>query len=125
MGSTDMGISYSTKLREKMHAVIKFQVDPSKIVSFTDFNWGPQDASITKLHSPEVLLELFKSRSPSGFIIWLGEPLHWSSKHQKITAHSSMEAKIYATNECYKSLSNIIHLIQDLNVTNTLIQFPI
>ena len=36
-----------------------------------------------------------------------------------------MEAKIYATNECYKSLSNIIHLIQDLNVTNILIQFPI
>ena len=58
-GSTYMGISFSTKLREKKHAFIKFPVDPSKIVSFTDANWGPQDVSIPKLHSPDVLLKLF------------------------------------------------------------------
>ena len=32
---------------------------------------------------------------------------------------------MYATHECCKSLSHGIHLIQDLNVTNILIQFPI
>ena len=78
-----------------------------------------------KLHSPDVLLGLFKSRSISGFIIWLGGPLNWSSKRQTITAHSSTEAGIYTTDECCKSLSHITHLIQDLNETNTFIQFPI
>ena len=36
-----------------------------------------------------------------------------------------MEAKIYTTDECCKSLSHIIHLIQDLNIANKLLQFPI
>ena len=54
-----------------MHEFIKFPVNLSKIFSFTDANWGPQGASIPKLHSPEVLLELFKSRSLSGFnMVW-------------------------------------------------------
>ena len=64
-----------------------------------------------KLHSPDVLLGLFKSRSISGFIIWLGGPLNWSSKRQTITAHSSTEVEMYTTGECCKSLSHSIHLI--------------
>ena len=48
-GSTDMGIYFPTKSREKMHAFIKFAVDPSKIVTLTNANWGSQDASIPKL----------------------------------------------------------------------------
>ena len=71
------------------------------------------------------MLELFKSRSLSGFLIWLGGTLHWSSKRQKNTAHSSTEVEIYTTDECCESLSHMIHLIQDLKVTNSLIQFPI
>ena len=71
-GSTNMGMSFSTKSREKRHAFIKFSVNPSKIVSFIDANWGAQDVSIPKLHPRDVLLKLFKSRLPSGIIIWLG-----------------------------------------------------
>ena len=100
-------------------------MDPFKIVSFTNAHWDPQDASIPKPCSSKVLLELFKSISQSGFIIWVGGPVHWSSKRQTITAHSSTEAGIYTTDECCKSLSHITHLIQDLNETNTFIQFPI
>jgi hypothetical protein len=31
-------------------------------------------------------------------------PLHWFSKHQSVTAGSSAEAEIYATDECVKFL---------------------
>lgn len=63
----------------------------------SDANWGPQDAS---LPSTSQDLPLFASRSMSAFYIDLLGPLHWSSKRQTVTAGSSAEAKIYATNEC-------------------------
>ena len=115
-----MGMSFSTKSREKRHAFIKFSVNPSKIVSFIDANWGAQDVSIPKLHPRDVLLKLFKSRLPSGIV----DVLHWSSR-QTIIAHGSTETEIYTTDESCKSLSYIIQLIKDVNVTNTLIQFPV
>ena len=67
-----------------------------------DANWGPQDASNPKLDKQYPDLDLFKSRSNSGFLIWRSGPLHWSSKRQTLTARSSAEAEIYATDECVK-----------------------
>ena len=124
-GTTDLGICFSTFKKENLEAFIKFPIDQSKILPFTDANWGPQDASVPKPNSPEVLLDLFKSRSISGFLIWLGGPLHWCSKRQTITARSSAEAEIYATDECCKSLQHILNLIEDLNLTKTLVSLPI
>ena len=108
-----------------MEAFIKFLIDQSKILPFTDANWGPQDASVPKPNSPEILLDLFKSRSISGCLIWLGGPLHWCSKRQTITARSSAEVEIYATDECCKSLQHILHLIENLNLTKTLVSLPV
>ncbi len=63
----------------------------------SDANWGPQDATV-----PTVPIELppFASRSMSAFYIDLLGPVHWLSKRQTITAGSSAEAEIYATDEC-------------------------
>jgi hypothetical protein len=49
-----------------------------------------------------VELPLFVSRSMSAFFVDLLGPLHWLSKRQTVTARSSAEAEIYATNECVK-----------------------
>ena len=67
-----------------MEAFIKFPIDQSKILPFTDANWGPQDASVPKPNSLEVLLDLFKSRSISGFLIWLGGTLHWAQNAKQL-----------------------------------------
>ena len=40
----------------------------------------------------------------------------WSSKRQKITARSSAEAEIYATDECTKCIQHIKNLTDDLNL---------
>jgi hypothetical protein len=67
----------------------------------SDANWGPQDASLSGSTQD---LPLFVSRSISAFYIDLLGPVHWMSKCQKVTAASSAEAEIYATDECVKFL---------------------
>eukprot|EP00957_Ditylum_brightwellii_P129234 9857660-Ditylum_brightwellii.AAC.1 len=52
----------------------------------------------------------------SGFLILFNGPIHWASKHQKITARSSAEAEIYATDECVKELIRLHIIWMDLNV---------
>jgi hypothetical protein len=74
-------------------------------------NWGPQDASISSLPKE---LPLFASRSMSAFYVDLLGPLHWKSTRQKITAASSAEAEIYATDECVKFLLELVQLVDFL-----------
>jgi len=79
----------------------------------SDANWGPQDASITQ-HSVE--LPLFASRSMSAFYVDILGPVHWLSRRQSITAASSAEAEIYATDECVRFLLDLSQLLDFLDV---------
>ena len=86
-------------------------------ITHADANWGPQDASQPNRLAPETIeLPLFASRSITGFVTFLaGGPIQWKSKRQDVTAMSSAEAEIYATNEAAKyllTLSNSIHDLQ-------------
>jgi len=79
----------------------------------SDANWGPQDASSSKMHYD---LPLFASRSMSTFYIDLLGPLHWVSKRQSVTAGSSAEAEIYATDEYVKFLLELVQILDFLEV---------
>lgn len=98
-------------------------MDPSSVLSLSDANWGPQDQSKPK-EGESRSLDLFKSRSLSGFLIWFGGPLHWSSKRQTVTARSSAEAEIYATDECTKSLLHLSQMVAGLNLTEAIMPPP-
>jgi hypothetical protein len=52
----------------------------------------------------------------SAFYIDLLGPLHWISERQKVTAASSAEAEIYATNECVKFLLELVQIMEFLDV---------
>jgi len=65
-----------------------------KLMSMLDANWGPRDASLS---TTTFDLPLFVSRSMSAFFIDILGPVHWLSKQQSVTASSSAEAEIYAT----------------------------
>jgi hypothetical protein len=52
----------------------------------------------------------------SAFYVDLLGPLHWSSKLQTVTAGSSAEAEIYATNECVKFLLELVQILEFLGV---------
>lgn len=115
-GTSNLGITFSSQINPSIESFVKFPIAPDKLQPFSDANWGPQDASIPKPNDPPIELDLFKSRSISGFLIWLGGPLHWVSKRQSITARSSTEAEIYAVDECTKSLQHISHILTDLQL---------
>ena len=49
-------------------------------------------------------------------------PLHWTSKRQNITASTSAEAEIYATDECVKDLIHFHILLLYLNLLEVFIR---
>jgi len=80
-GTTSLGIQFSSHDNTNIESFVHYPVDPSQLLPLlSDANWGPQDASIPKPTDFPILLDLWKSRSISGFIIWLSAPLHWMSK---------------------------------------------
>jgi hypothetical protein len=119
-GTIHKGIRYSSEDTTHLSSFLKFPLDPTKLTAQADANWGPQDASVTStnMNTPQ---HPFKSRSVSGYLLWLGGPLHWSSKRQKITARSSAEAEIYATDECVKQIQYLRNIIHDMHTNHLLL----
>ena len=50
--------------------------------------------------------------------------MHWVSKRQSITARSSAEAEIYATDECVKQLQHLAFIIEEIGVTDLIMPKP-
>jgi hypothetical protein len=120
-GTKTLGIQFTSKQQSKVESHIKFPID--NITSLCDANWGPQDQS-RPLPNETREVELFKSRSLSGFLIYLNGPLHWVSKRQTITARSTAEAEIYATDECTKCLLHLHQIVDGLKLTSELMDGP-
>jgi len=107
----NLGIYFTSTRSSTLESFLHFPL-PQPLLSMSDANWGPQDASTKKL--PD--LPLFTSRSMSAFYIDLFGPLHWLSKWQTVTAGSSAEVEIYATDECVKFLLELVQLLEFLQV---------
>jgi hypothetical protein len=106
------GIYFLSLWKSKLESFLHFLL-PSSMLSMSDANWGPQDGTVTGSSSD---LSLFVSRSMSAFYIDLLGPLHWISKWKKVTAASSAEAEIYATDECVKFLLVLVQIMDFLEV---------
>lgn len=104
--TSSLGIYFSSTRDSILQSYLHFPVQQS-LISMSDANWGPQDASLSSTNQD---LPLFVSRSMSAFYIDLFGPLHWISKRQSTTAASSAEAEIYATDECVKFLLDLVQL---------------
>ena len=122
-GTKTLGICFDTETASKVEAFVKFPLPNDKITSLCDANWGPQDQSRPRDNESRQI-DIFKSRSISGYILYLGGPLHWVSKRQTITARSSAEAEIYATDECTKCLLHLHQIIDGLNLKQVLMHNP-
>jgi hypothetical protein len=71
-----LGIHFTSTRSSTLESFLHFPV-PQSLLSMSDANWGPQDAS---LNTSSKELTLFVSRSMSAFYIDLFGPLHWLSK---------------------------------------------
>ena len=121
-GTKDRGITFTSRINSTLNSFIKFPTNKS-ILSMCDSNWGPQDASKPKPGKEEELC-LFKTRSISGYLLWTNGPLHWQSKRQTITARSTAEAEIYATDECIKALLHLDQLVTGLKLQQQIMPKP-
>ena len=108
----NLGIYFSSERSSTLTSFLHFPI-PTSLLSMSDANWGPQDASLSSAGSD---LPLFVSRSMSAYYVDLFGPLHWLSKRQSVTAGSSAEAEIYATDECVKFLLELDQLMEFLQV---------
>jgi hypothetical protein len=81
-GTKSKGIMFSSTPNTQLSAFVKFPIN-NQITSMCDANWGPQDQSKPR-NDEKRRLDLFKSRSISGFLLWFGGPMHWISKRQTI-----------------------------------------
>jgi hypothetical protein len=109
----NLGIYFSSYRNATLSSFLHFPLESSSLLSMSDANWGPQDATHAKTPCE---LPLFVSQSMSAFYIDLYGPLHWMSRRQSVTAGSSAEAEIYATNECVKFLLELSQLFEFLDV---------
>ena len=112
VGTKNMGNYFTSKRRPILESFLHFPLPP-QVLAMSDANWGPQDASITK---STMEFPLLVSRSMSAYFIDLLGPIHWSSKRQSVTAGSSAEAEIYATDECVKFLLELVQILEFLGV---------
>ena len=122
-GTANKGITFTSHKQSHIESFIKFPIpDSPSVIALTDANWGPQDQSRPTSTRTYPDLQLFKTRSISGFIIWGHGPIHWVSKRQTLTARSSAEAEIVATDECTKFLLFLRNLCDDIQISSIL--FP-
>jgi len=127
-GTQDHGITFSSDANTFITSALHFplqETQPNEVIGITDANWGPQDQSVPHANSSPIELDKFKTRSISGHIIQFHGPLHWSSRRQRITARSSAESEIYATDECVKNLMYLKNIICDLNLHRQLMNTKI
>jgi len=119
-GTCEYGIEFTSEDNIDLLSFVNFPLERKQITGLCDANWGPQDQSVPREGKTYEDLELFKSRSISGHVIVLHGPLHWQSKRQKITARSSAEAEIYATDQCVKDLIYLRNILTDLQLQSVL-----
>ena len=121
-GTRTLGIAFHLRRNTKLQSFIKFPLNPTCVTPFCDTNWGPQDQSKPK--PTDKPLDIFKTRSLSGILIWGHSPILWVSKRQTITARSTAEAEIYSTDECTKFLLYLRHIIEELGLIDTMMLGP-
>ena len=124
-GTKNLAITFSSQSSKQLSAFVNFPVDNEMMLALTDSNWGPQDQSCPNMHkNQKKTLELFKTRSMSGYILWYNGPIHWVAKRQTYTARSSAEAEIYATDECAKQLKFVSLILSDMKLQRSIMPKP-
>ena len=106
-----LGITSETQKSNDISAFLNHPLPPNKLCALTDAKWGTQYASENDPSIPPKHLDLFKSQSVLGYILWLNGTLQWISKLQSITSQSSTKSEIYATDKRVKILHHIANIL--------------
>jgi hypothetical protein len=92
--------------------------------SYTDANWGPQDAS-HPCEDVEELIDVSSVRSLLGHVvIRMGGPIAWGCQRKPKTSQSSCEAEIYCMDEGCKTSKTLFNLMTDLGMPDVAKSLP-
>ena len=79
-GTKTKGLRFSSSDNNCLSSYLNFPVLKDVVTTLTDANKGPQDQSEPKKITVQKKLDLFQTRSMSGYLLWLNGPLHWIFK---------------------------------------------
>lgn len=112
----DNGISFSYDAHAHLNSFLHYPLLADALSGYSDSNWGPMDASKLKPHASPVECHPDSFWSISGSIIMYSNgPDSWGAQRQTLTALSSSEAEINATNKNVKSILELCFLLRDLH----------
>jgi hypothetical protein len=125
-GTLDHGIRFTQGecCTEGLTAWPERPVDDPLSLTFTDANWGPQDASHPK---PGEIIDEDEVRSLLGHVVMrMGGPVIWGCVREPNKAsRSSCEAEIGAMDEGCKSVQQLRNIMQDLKLADVLRPTPL
>jgi hypothetical protein len=104
------------KFNENLIAWVDKPEQTSLAESYTNANWGPQDASHPR-EDVEELIDVSSVRSLLGHVvIQMGGPIAWGCQHKPKTSRRSCEAEMYCMDEGCKTSKPLFNLITDLGM---------
>ena len=113
----DNGISFTFHQKMDLNSFLHYPLPTDVPTGLSDSNWGPVDASKTKPTAKPIERNPDSFRSVSGSLIfYCNGPVSWGAQRQTLTALSSCEAEINATNETVKSILELRILFRNLNL---------
>ena len=116
----DNGVTFTHKPDAALNSFLHFPLASDLPTGMSDSNWGPMDASKPKRDAAPIERDPDSFRSVSGSLIFFSHgPVSWGAQRQTLTALSSCEAEINATNETVKSILEIRILLRNLNLPLT------
>ncbi len=134
--TSGLGLHFTSKANSTVEAYVHFPLSPCSdtsmpstsipsIHTFSDANWGPQDAS--KLSPTNIRpVSLDETKSICGHVFFAnGCPILWKTHREQRTSRSSCEAEIKAIDECVKNAQMFRHLLQDLQLLDPMLPIPV
>jgi hypothetical protein len=125
-GTRNHGLQFTQggKFTENLIAWVDKPEPTSLAESYTDANWGPQDASHPR-EDVEELIDVSSVRSLLyHLVIRMGGPIAWGCQREPKTSRSSCEAEIYCMDEGCKTSETLFNLMTNLGTPDVAKPLP-
>jgi hypothetical protein len=120
----DRGLWFTHKPNTTIVNFIGFAPPPN--TTFSDANWGRQNASVPKSPHPPIHIDTHYTRSLYGHVTYRSDGLiSWSVFRESRASRSSCEADIKAADEATRVTQHLRHVLSDLDMQDINTPLPV
>jgi hypothetical protein len=124
LGTIEHGLRFTHKPSTTLVNFIGFVPTPN--TTFSDANWGPQNASVPAASQPPIHIHTNYTRSLYGHVTYRsGGPISWIVFCESRTSRSSCEAEIKSADEATCVTQHLRHVLSDLDMHDTNTPTPV